>query len=603
MLGSVGTIGPMTPRLAEQPPLLLPTPRFLRLTGGTSRAIDARERLEARSSGNVAGYTLRVGGAGIELVAHAEAGLRAGRATLAQLRAQYGRAIPCVEIEDAPAFATRGVMLDVSRDRVPTQAFLRDVIARFAALKLNHLELYTEHTFAYAGHEEVWRGCSPITPAEAREIDALGRSLGVDVAPNQNCFGHLHRWLKNPRYARLAETTGDWWFMRWLKHGPFSLSPVDPGSEALVRDLLGQLIPCFSSGLVNIGCDETFDVGQGKSKAEVERRGAGGKAEVYFEFVEKVCAIVRSMGKRPMMWADIALSTPESLHLFPKDAVGLAWGYEPDFDFGEGCRRLREHGVESWVCPGTSAWLSITGRTSERRGNVAAGAAALKDGATGYLMTDWGDYGHLQQWPVTMRAIADAVQASWNPGTEADPRAVSLHALGDTSASLGLASWMDELGDVDVAIRRVAGMTAEGKPPSGPIRNNSALFLDLHRPWPYTHPVGATREQWQGILEHIGALERSMPAQRDELLQRELKQTLGHAKLAALHAVVSRGDAARRDEMLELARWVSAEHGALWRERSRDGGLETSMGRYRTLQARLEGKDPAAVAGATPATL
>ncbi len=539
------------------------------------------------------GYHLSIGpppdaGPGnVELRVASEAGLRHGRATLRQLIKQYGKRMPAMEIEDEPSFRTRGVMLDISRDKVPTTDTLRGLVERFAGLKLNHLELYTEHTFAYEGHEEVWQGSGAITPDEARELDEHSRRHGIDLAPNQNCFGHLHKWLNKARYAPLAETHSEWWFMRWKKEGPFSLCPIDPGSEAFVRELLGQMLPCFSSGLVNIGCDETFDVGQGRSEEEVTKRGPGGKAAVYFEFVAKVCAIAREMGKRPMMWADIALSTPESLHLFPKDAVGLAWGYEPDFDFGEACRRLAEQGVEAWVCPGTSAWLSITGRTTERRGNIAAAGAAKKDGATGYLMTDWGDYGHMQQWPVTMRGIADAVQSAWNPGVEADPRAVSMHALGDTSESLGLASWMDELGDVDIEIRRTAGMTAEGKPPSGPIRNNSALFLDLHRPWPYTFPVGATREQWQGILDRITALESSMPSQRDGLLASELKQMVGHAKLAALHAVVERGERGRAPEMVDLARWVTEEHARLWKERNREGGLSTSAARFEMLNDRL----------------
>lgn len=575
-------------------PVLLPRPRSVRVGPERIEASfdpDTLGRLDPSRVKHPEGYRVSIGakaGPGnVSLSATSEAGLRYGRATLRQLIKQYGKRMPSMVIEDEPAFRTRGVMLDISRDRVPTMGTLRGLVEQFAGLKLNHLELYTEHTFAYAGHEEVWEGSGAITPAEARELDTEARRHGIDLAPNQNCFGHLHKWLNKARYAPLAETHGEWWFMRWQKHGPFSLCPIDPGSEAFVRELLGQMLPSFSSGLVNIGCDETFDVGQGRSEAEVQSRGAGGKAAVYFEFVAKVCAIAREMEKRPMMWADIALSTPESLHLFPKDAVGLAWGYEPDFDFGEACRRLAEQGVEAWVCPGTSAWLSITGRTTERRGNVAAAAAAKKDGATGYLMTDWGDYGHMQQWPMTMRGIADAVQAAWNPGAEADPRAVSLHALGDTSESLGLAAWMDELGDVDIEIRRAAGMTAEGKPASGPIRNNSALFLDLHRPWPYTYPVGATREQWQGVLDRITSLESAMPSQKDVLLERELKQIVGHAKLAALHAVVERGETGRAGEMVELGRWVAAEHARLWVERNREGGLGDSMARFELLNDRL----------------
>src|SRR5690606_22763173 len=97
-------------------------------------------------------------------------------------------------IEDRPSFALRGAMLDVSRDRVPTMATLRELIELFASWKLNQIQLYTEHTFAYAGHEEVWRDASPLRPDEVRELDALCRARDIELVPNQNCFGHMHRW-------------------------------------------------------------------------------------------------------------------------------------------------------------------------------------------------------------------------------------------------------------------------------------------------------------------------------------------------------------------------------------------------------------------------
>src|SRR4029079_2166283 len=100
------------------------------------------------------------------------------------------------------------------------------------SLKFNHLELYTEHTFAYRGHEEVWRDWSPMTPAEVRELDTYCSSRGVRLVANQNCFGHLERWFAHPRYAGLAETLGDWVFEneheRFHRTGPFSLCPTDP---------------------------------------------------------------------------------------------------------------------------------------------------------------------------------------------------------------------------------------------------------------------------------------------------------------------------------------------------------------------------------------
>jgi len=584
--------------LSELAPLLLPAPvRLARGEGFVEAPDDARPVVvvdEASVRGG--GYRLSVDGAHgagvVRIVVGRESDLHAALATLAQLRRQYGGRLPRVEIEDAPAFATRGVMLDVSRNKVPTMASLEGWVDLLASLKFNHVQLYTEHTFAYAGHEEAWEGCSPVTPAEARRLDEYAAERGVDLAPNQNCFGHLAHWLRLPKYRHLAETHGEWMFMQWPRSGPFSLCPVDPASEALVADLLGQLLPCFSSGLVNIGCDETFDVGFGRSREEVERRGGGdaGRAAVYFEFVGKVCAIAAGLGKRPMLWADIALSQPGALGMWPRlggqggvgDPIGLAWGYEPDAKFGQWCRTLREHGIEAWVCPGTSSWRSIVGRRAERDANLAAAAAARSEGATGLLVTDWGDCGHHQHWPISAAAIARAAQAAWNPAVEADARAIALHVFGDET--LAAAAWIDELGDIDEPIRR-----------ANRIRNASALWTDLYRP-ETAAPVVADVDAWHGVAERLESLAGRMPGGVDELVAEELAHTVATARLAVDHAIAVRvhegGELPRgvREGLAEATRRVMEEHVRLWGRRNREGGLKESCGHFERLLRRFAGE-------------
>jgi hypothetical protein len=511
--------------------------------------------------------------------------------TLAQLLARHPDALPAMEIDDEPSFAVRGVMLDVSRTRVPTMESLREAVDLFASLKVNHLQLYTEHAFAYAGHEEVWRDASPVTPDEARDLDAYCRARGVELAANQNCFGHLARWLRLPRYNALAEIEGDneWRFLEYPRRGPFSLCPVLPGSIGFVRDLLGQLCPCFASPLVNIGCDETFDVGFGRSALEVARRGGGeaGRVSLYVEFVNRVCQVAHALGRRPMFWADIALSRPECLRELPGDLIGLAWGYEPDAAFDRWCEAIRGAGMQAWVCPGTSSWRSITGRTSERRENIARaaeqGAAA---GAAGFLVTDWGDAGHHQQWPVALAGIAHGAAAAWNAGAARtfDARAASLHAFGDASGRIG--PWLDELGDADLDLRRTCRVPRRAEPG---VRNATAIFTDLHPPveapegWNAGQRgryVQAEAEGFARVAARVGELAAVAPRVADALVRDEIAHTLAYARFAAEHGAAWRSGGGpprpRRTDLAERARALLAEHRRLWLLRSRPGGLEES---------------------------
>lgn len=587
---------------------LLPFPRSLRLLGGEAPWGAGEPAHRADPGLAPGGYSITLGPAGAEgsasvplvtVSAHpgdGGEGLRNARATLAQLRRLFPARVPSMRIDDAPAFAVRGVMLDVSRTRVPTMDQLRRTVDVLASLKFNHLQLYTEHTFAYAGHREAWEGHSPLTPDEVRAIDGYARHRGVELAANQNCFGHLAHWLRLPRYGHLAETHGDWVFDVWPRSGPFSLCPTDPASLEFVRDLLAQLTACVGSPLVNIGADETYDVGTGRSKAEGDRVG---RRALYTRFVSEVCGVVRSLGKRPMFWADIALSHPASLGELPADLIALAWGYEPSSDFDRWCGALEAAGRDRahiWVCPGTSSWRSITGRTAERWGNLAA-AAGCAGRADGLLACDWGDTGHHQTWPIALHALGHAAQSAWNPGARFEAEAAGVHLFG--CAAVG--PWLEALGDADAPLRAVAGrLSRPNQPGQFPLLNQSALFADLHNctgGWTDRADVGAlslwheARDRLRDARAALAALPGGDGLER--LVRAELEHTLDVADLAADRAVARREgttpaptDGGLMPPLLaERLAAIMAEHGRLWAERSRPGGLEQSLGFYRKLMA------------------
>lgn len=614
--------------LADLPPLLLPAPRKVERTGGwlvlreeTAAWIRSREaflpasglpaQVACRITGGWCGagsvdaqsYRLRIGagGGGIEIEAPSAVGVRYARATLRQLVAQYAThdclRVPTLDISDAPVFATRGVMLDVSRCRIPTMAEFGRIIDTLSDLRCNHLQLYTEHTFAYAGQEEAWRGWDPITSSEVRTLDSLCKSRGIELAANQNCFGHLAHWLKMPKYAHLAETHGDWVFDVWPRSGPFSLCPTDPASLYFVRDLLGQLLPNFTSSLVNIGCDETYDIAYGRSKESVAQRG---RAAVYLEFVEQVCGVVREHGKRPVFWGDIALSHPECAQSIPEDAIALAWGYEPDSPFDRWCDVLRSAGREVWVCPGTSSWCSITGRTSERRANIERAARdGAAGGATGLLICDWGDFGHWQQWPVAMRGIADGLSAGWN-GSPADTKAVSLHALGVRPCQTqgmwqgDAAEFIDHAGDIDQPLREVClGLSRPGM--SGRLRNQTALFADMRRPWAEGVDVG-DMSHWErcgrcseGMWGDVGRIVFDRPDAASLLVRDEIQHSMELMMCQSLRALARRGRAQYPHADL-IRRWRHSRerHCDLWRRRCREGGLAQSCEFFDRVIAEME---------------
>ncbi len=358
------------------------------------------------------GYTLTINRKGVRVEYRETGGLHAAGATLRQLIREYGRRLPCLKIRDWPDFSRRGVMLDISRGRVPKLETLLDLVERLADFKINEFQLYTEHTFAYRRYKSVWQSWGALTAAEIRKLDARCRELGIDLVPNQNSFGHLRYFLEHPKFKKLAEiskpyegSTGD--FLRF----PTTLAPNNPGTIKFIRELYDELLPNFSSKFLNVGCDETWDLGRGQSKKLCERRGKG---RVYVDFLKQIHREASKRGRRMMFWGDIILKHPQLIPDLPKDAVALNWGYEINHPFEKETATFARLPIPFYVCPGTATWMTLIGRHDTAFENLRLAArAGRKHGALGFLNTDWGDGGHPQPLAVSWPLYVIGAAQSW----------------------------------------------------------------------------------------------------------------------------------------------------------------------------------------------
>ena len=174
-------------------------------------------------------YQLLVKNQSVTIIGGSQEGLFYGIQTLRQIVA-YGlsekHGIPELLVSDYPALSRRGMMLDISRDKVPTMATLYQIVDFLTTLKVNEFQLYTEHTFAYTQHEIVWKDYSPMTPEEIAALQKYCNDRFIDLVPNQNSFGHFENWLKYDKYLPLADCVEDCKTI-W---GPYKLSSLDPSN-------------------------------------------------------------------------------------------------------------------------------------------------------------------------------------------------------------------------------------------------------------------------------------------------------------------------------------------------------------------------------------
>jgi hypothetical protein len=536
-------------------PLLLPNPRHIEVGDGSIAALDAASvRVELAGGLRPEGYRIVVDDAGVNATAADAAGAAHARRTLDQLVDEDG-CWPHVRVDDHPDLAVRGAMLDVSRDKVPTMETLVGVIEQLATWKYNHLQLYVEHTFTHQGHEVVWRDASPFTPAEIDELDRFCRDRHVELVANQNLLGHMERFLVHPEYRPMAIEPDGFRWLGFLPRSPTTLDPRRDDAFELVSGLVRGWVDALPGATrFHVGLDEPWEL-------------TDDLLPDYTRWLARLRGLAALDGREALMWGDMLAEHPELIAALPEGVTVCEWGYEADHPWGDRLARLADAGVPRWVCPGTSSWDSLLGRTTNMLGNVggAVDAALADGGVAAMLVTDWGDWGHLQYLPVSWPGFAWAAAQSWCRATNRDldlGRALD-HCCGEATGD-GWGAAMLALGDAHLGWGRQ-------------VPNIAACFLQL---WMSQLPIGRVApDAVDAVLDAMVAAQALGDVGPELRTSIELSGILlddARARLDTDDAQLASVPAATRAPLAERVDAVIDAHRRHWASRNRPGGLEES---------------------------
>ena len=235
-------------------------------------------------------------------------------------------------------FKVKGFHLDL-RIQVMTMSALKEFAKKLSKNGINTLVMEWEATYPFENHPLIANRFA-YTREEVIDFVAYCNQLQIDVIPLQQSFGHVEYILRHPRYKDLREDQKDY-------------SQVNPLKEELNRELFTELyrdlIATHTSDYIHIGGDETYLLGHSaESKKKVEEVGKG---RLYGDFIKLLCDIVVGLGKRPVLWADIALKYPDALEGLPAETVFVDWNYGWDINMFGDHDNLLNSGFEIWGAP------------------------------------------------------------------------------------------------------------------------------------------------------------------------------------------------------------------------------------------------------------
>lgn len=321
--------------------------------------------------------------------------------------------IPCLKIEDYPDLKIRGIMLDISRSKVPTIDTLKELVKLFASIKINHLELYVEgFSFEYESfQDEIAINHNYFSLKDLKILETFCNERFIDLVPNQNGLGHMADWLALDQYHNLAECENG--FFIWGADRPASTLDVSNSkSIELVKKLYDDMLPHFKSKYFHMNFDEPFELGLGKNKELVDKLG---KDQVFIDYFNKLNKHVKTYDKTPLIWGDVLIKYPQSLSKLPKDIIFVDWGYNHQYDFESHAEMLELSEVNFMLAPGTVSWGNILGNDLDMSGSIEhASLACKKHHGLGMLITDWGDIGHLQYLPVSIPGFIYGGSLAWS---------------------------------------------------------------------------------------------------------------------------------------------------------------------------------------------
>ncbi|MEZ4907680.1 MAG: beta-N-acetylhexosaminidase [Saprospiraceae bacterium] len=283
---------------------------------------------------NEEGYRLIVKPSKITILAKNEKGIYYGFMTLFQLidfnTVNYS--IPCLQIDDYPAFQYRGLHLDVSRHFAPVE-FVKEYIDLMSQYKFNYfhwhltddqgwrieIKKYPKLTSIGAFRDSTMEGRyydiprrfdnnrygGYYTQDDIREIVDYAKLRNVEIIPEIEMPGHSRAALA--AYPELACTDGPFSVMTMWGVSEDVFCPTDSTFKFL-ENVLSEVFELFPSKYIHIGGDEVLKNKWRESafcQDLMKKEKLKNEEELQSYFIKRIEKFINSRGKIMIGWDEI----------------------------------------------------------------------------------------------------------------------------------------------------------------------------------------------------------------------------------------------------------------------------------------------------------
>lgn len=288
--------------------------------------------------------------------------------------------IPCQEVTDYPVLKMRGVSDDISRGQISNADNFKRIIENLALYKYNSYFLYIEDVLQLDNYSEIGKTRGALRKEEIKEIIDFAGKYYIDVYPIFETFGHQESILANPAFENMAEFAG-----------AHSLCTSCPTTYQYLEKALKEVALLFTTPVIHIGGDESFDAGVHKSNKEAQRLGL---AEIHRQHYEKVANICKKYNKNIWIYGDIILKYPQLLKQLPPNTTIMDWEYWPK-SYYPSTATIKQSGVPYCVSPSVFNFKTVFPLHLYSFPNIQTYTqSGIRNDAQGMVVANWGDMGN-----------------------------------------------------------------------------------------------------------------------------------------------------------------------------------------------------------------